>query len=863
MINDPDLVFITETWLSSNISDSEILAGLPFVIFRYDRKSSKGGGVCCLCKETLCMRQTFFESGTTADFLCLDLISPDVVCATRYILIYRAPSSSSHDDDELLGTLATMCSAKTQIVLLGDFNLDCDWSSRCPHNSSSSKFLRFFNECNLVQNVFEPTRGNAVLDLILTSDRIHTFVHYLPPFHTSDHRIIEFRCGSLVDRALLLPLPNFFKANYSAMNQYLATINWWLVFQNFQSVDDLYLKFCLVMYEVFRLFVPLTFRYKTTVKYPIHIQNLLNQKARLSSAPFSPIYKKVCSDINLHLKKFLANYERRLGKKSTTRQLFEYIRCKTKGSGNLPALEDGCGNTFVTDSQKAEAFAAYFSSVFSTDNDGFTSPVCDDGRSLQRLCRITFEEKDVLKHLKGLKESASTPFDGIPQIVFRKCARNLCKPLTMIFNISLMLETVPSMWREALITPIPKGTKSSLLANYRPISITPTPMKILEKIIREKLLCWLDKCNILPPEQHGFLKGASTATQLLDSTFEWGSALNNNLSVDIIYFDLSKAFDRVNHSKLILRLNQIGIDGALLKWFLSYASIKVQLYADDIKVYGIYGMENKCEIHAALTESIRRLMEWTNFWSLPVNLSKTYVMHLGRDQLLEYKYSDIVIKNCSEVKDLGIEYKDPFDFRLHINNIVRKAFSSIFFIFRNVHSNDEKILIRLYKAYVLPQLEYCCQVWSPHGNKRLQRQIEKVQQAFTRILTYRTHRLNAHSPLPSYATRLKMFGLKSLLYRRVQQDIILCFRILRMEVRLRSSKYWVFRPSSGRTRSFVIDCKPLRNRCWFKIYNSFFYRTARWLQMLPNEVLSSPNISVFKSRLKKIDILSVLNIQDF
>lgn len=74
-------------------------------------------------------------------------------------------------------------------------------------------------------------------------------------------------------------------------------------------------------------------------------------------------------------------------------------------------------------------------------------------------------------------------------------------------------------------------------------------------------------------------------------------------------------------SKLILRLNQIGIDGALLKWFLSYASIKVQLYADDIKVYGIYGMENKCEIHAALTESIRRLMEWTNFWSLPVNLS--------------------------------------------------------------------------------------------------------------------------------------------------------------------------------------------------------------------------------------------------
>lgn len=57
--NDPDIVFVTETWLSSNVCDSEIVGGLPYVIFRNDRKTGRGGGVCCLCKDVLCIKQSF------------------------------------------------------------------------------------------------------------------------------------------------------------------------------------------------------------------------------------------------------------------------------------------------------------------------------------------------------------------------------------------------------------------------------------------------------------------------------------------------------------------------------------------------------------------------------------------------------------------------------------------------------------------------------------------------------------------------------------------------------------------------------------------------------------------------------------
>ncbi|KAK6041587.1 hypothetical protein COOONC_20908, partial [Cooperia oncophora] len=80
----------------------------------------------------------------------------------------------------------------------------------------------------------------------------------------------------------------------------------------------------------------------------------------------------------------------------------------------------------------------------------------------------------------------------------------------------------------------------------RPISITSSAGKILEKILRDRLVGWrlvgwLTKHHLIPNEQHGFSKGASTTTQLLDSTFDWSSALNMKQSIDVIYFDLSKA----------------------------------------------------------------------------------------------------------------------------------------------------------------------------------------------------------------------------------------------------------------------------------------------------------------------------------
>ncbi|KAK6048923.1 reverse transcriptase [Cooperia oncophora] len=183
---------------------------------------------------------------------------------------------------------------------------------------------------------------------------------------------------------------------------------------------------------------------------------------------------------------------------------------------------------------------------------------------------------------------------------------------------------------------------------------------------------------MIPKEQHGFLSGASTVSNLLDSLFDWQSALNNGKSVDIVFVDLSKAFDRVCHRRLLVKLQHLGISGQLLDWLRSFLNqrymtvkvrhsfsdrhhcqsgvpqgsvlspllflvytldlpayittspeVKVQMYADDIKIYAAYDTTNKSEVQAAFRLSLAKMSEWAASWGLTINLNKCSLLHLG------------------------------------------------------------------------------------------------------------------------------------------------------------------------------------------------------------------------------------------
>ena len=140
--------------------------------------------------------------------------------------------------------------------------------------------------------------------------------------------------------------------------------------------------------------------------------------------------------------------------------------------------------------------------------------------------------------------------------------------------MSLELGSVPGNWKMANITPVFKQDDSSLVQNYRPISLLCTVSKVLERCVFNH--CYPHLIQFIYHLQHGFLKGRSTETQLLEVYHDILASLACGKEIDAIYLDLSKAFDRVLHNLLISKLERYGICGPLLHWFRSYLSGRYQ-----------------------------------------------------------------------------------------------------------------------------------------------------------------------------------------------------------------------------------------------------------------------------------------------
>ena len=151
-------------------------------------------------------------------------------------------------------------------------------------------------------------------------------------------------------------------------------------------------------------------------------------------------------------------------------------------------------------------------------------------------------------------------------LICYRTVEQISTPLAHMFNMSLQEGIVPLEWKEANIVPLFKKGSRNKSVNYKPVSLTSVICKLLETIIRDHMMDFLVKHKLINPSQHGFLKARSCLTNLLGFFEEITKWMDEGSPVDVIYLDFKKAFDKVPHQRLILKLKSHGMANSIINW---------------------------------------------------------------------------------------------------------------------------------------------------------------------------------------------------------------------------------------------------------------------------------------------------------
>jgi hypothetical protein len=211
-----------------------------------------------------------------------------------------------------------------------------------------------------------------------------------------------------------------------------------------------------------------------------------------------------------------------------------------------------------------------------------------ENRTTNSIFLTPTDEKEVLSYLLQLSNCHSSGPDEIPGYLLVKCAHIITPPLTHIINISLNQGLFPSVLKISKIIPIYKKNSTHDPNNYRPIAITSSFSKIFEKIIYSRIINYLAKYNVISESQHGFLKGKSTTTAIFNLLQSIYQSIDDKSFVLGLFYDLSKAFDTVDHTVLHHKLNQAGITGITSNWIMSFIRNRKQYV--QLKYYGDKGI---------------------------------------------------------------------------------------------------------------------------------------------------------------------------------------------------------------------------------------------------------------------------------
>nr|KAG5705581.1 hypothetical protein BaRGS_034779 [Batillaria attramentaria] len=390
-------------------------------------------------------------------------------------------------------------------------------------------------------------------------------------------------------------------------------------------------------------------------------------------------------------------------------------------------------------------------------------------------------EPFTMKELKqGIRKLKSRKAPGTDEMLKHLGPRSRTV-LLQIFNQSWIAGFVPPIWKEAVIIPLPKKGKSRKdPCSYRPISLLSSVGKLLERLVNRRLIFLLETQNILSPTQTGYRKFRNTEDQLALLVQDIENAFQEKKKTLAVFFDLTRAFDKVWKEGLILKLLRAGVRDKMHKWIHHYlfgrtARVKLDgflskkvklreggvlsptlfllyinditnsitkhvsnsLHADDLAVWT--SSEHTSTASYRLQEVVNNISSWTEDWGLELNTSKTnatlFSLSTTNDQV-NLKLQGQVLPQTNTPTFLGVKLDTRLTWKPQIEEMERRGIRKLALLKKLAGTTwgaDCRLLTRVYTGAVRPAMEYASTSWGT-ASKTNKSRLDRVQNMGLRLI---------------------------------------------------------------------------------------------------------------------------------
>ena len=903
----PHVLCLTEFGASSSVNDGEL--GIEgYSLYRGDHSSGGGGlgkGAAIYIKDTLnhSACPLLDRAGFDCAVWCTVLLSD----GKRLLIgvVYRSPNSTDDNNERMLEIMKMASNVKTDyLTVCGDFNFPkIDWNgSQCLDTeiSFTAKFMETIEDLGWFQHSKKDTRFRGLqrscLDLVFSNEEsMIDDILELPPLGKSDHVCQKWNITvkETIYKNTSVIRRNFKRANWTEIKNDVESFT----FEPSANAENMMDDLLDMMNETKNAHIPLCRPRTRKHRLPwmrgtkIKVQRAKRWKCwsrfRRSGLPRDyEAYKVERNKLNDMVRGAKVNYEKNLiaDLRENPNLFHGHCRRSLKTKQGVTNVIDNEGKLTETENETATALNEYYHSVFTYD-DGVNTPAFEE-QTQDRLPDVTIMTETVEEVLLSLNVNKAAGPDGIESRMLKECAEEMAPKLQQIFRKSLDESVVPRQWKEAHIVPIHKGGSKAVMANFRPVALTSSIYKVLEKIICATMIGFLTINHLISPQQHGFVRRRSCQTNMMLCLERWTQMLDDGKSVDVTYFDYSKAFDKVSHRLLIVKLKSYGIEGKLLAWIEAWLVDRrqrvvvgdakspwlgvvsgttqgtvlgfllfllfindlpkkcssqdeslIMLLADDTKAFQEINVESQDENHQELQERVDQIAQWATEWKMEINPKKSKVMHLGKQNPnLPYYINGEEIKTVSTEKDIGFWVSDDLSTTTHIHKARARALGEIARIKRNFSFIDKRAFCVLYNQRVRPHLDYGMAACPPDSAADA-KTLEKVQAKAT-AMVHGLKGLNSEE-------RRKKLGLMTLAERRERGDLIEVYKILKGITKIKPEEFWEVREARNGARLV----KELATHGKRQRKNFFSYRVIQKWNLLPVDLKTAPSLESFKNRL--------------